>query len=67
MKQLLKVNVLICNRYSLLYNELIIRQQRSDANPIANEQQRRQEERFRSEILQTQKIKVVILKLEIKM
>ncbi|CAF0757355.1 unnamed protein product [Adineta ricciae] len=41
------------NRYSLLYNELIIRQQRPDGN-IQNEQQRRQEERLRSEISQTQ-------------
>jgi len=42
------------SRYSLLYNELIIRQQRPESNPVYNEQQRRQEERFRSEILQTQ-------------
>jgi predicted RNase H-like nuclease (RuvC/YqgF family) len=42
------------SRYSLLYNEIIIRQQRPEANPVYNEQQRRQEERFRSEILQTQ-------------
>ena len=42
------------NRYLLSYNELVMRQQRSDPNPINNEQQRRQEERFRSDILQTQ-------------
>ena len=41
------------NRYSLLYNELVIRQQRPDGN-IQNEQQRRQEERLRSEISQAQ-------------
>ncbi|UJR22239.1 hypothetical protein I4U23_025300 [Adineta vaga] len=41
------------SRYSLLYNELIIRQQRPDGN-IQNEQQRRQEERVRTELLQVQ-------------
>ncbi|CAF1140371.1 unnamed protein product [Rotaria sp. Silwood1] len=42
------------NRYSIIYNELFMRLNRPDTNPIYNEQQRRQEERFRSEILQTQ-------------
>jgi predicted nucleic acid-binding Zn-ribbon protein len=42
------------NRYSLLYNELIIRQQQPQGNEIYNEQQRRSEERVRSELLQTQ-------------
>jgi hypothetical protein len=42
------------NRYSLAYNELIIRQQQSNTNPIYNEQQRRQEERIRSELTQSQ-------------
>jgi intermediate filament protein if len=42
------------NRYTLLYNELIIQQQRPDTSALYSEQQRRQEERVRSELLQTQ-------------
>jgi predicted RNase H-like nuclease (RuvC/YqgF family) len=42
------------NRYSLSYNELIMRLQRPEANPLYNEQQRRQEERIRSQLLQSQ-------------
>ncbi|CAF2712877.1 unnamed protein product [Rotaria sp. Silwood2] len=42
------------NRYSLVCNELFMRLNRPDTNPLYNEQQRRQEERFRNEILQTQ-------------
>jgi predicted RNase H-like nuclease (RuvC/YqgF family) len=42
------------NRYTLLYQELIVRQQRPDGNSLQTETQRRQEGRFRSELLQTQ-------------
>ncbi|CAF1098963.1 unnamed protein product [Adineta steineri] len=42
------------SRYSLLYNELVVRQQRPETNPLYDEQQRRHEERVRSEILETQ-------------
>jgi len=41
------------SRYSLIYNELIIQQQRPEGN-IHNEQQRRQEERYRSDLLKVQ-------------
>lgn len=41
------------SNYSLIYNELIIQQQHSPLN-IASEQQRRQEERFRSDLLHVQ-------------
>ncbi|CAF1178608.1 unnamed protein product [Rotaria sordida] len=44
----------IHNRFQITYNELTMRLQRPDQNPLYNEQQRRQEERVRSEILQTQ-------------
>ena len=42
------------NKYSLLFNEIAIKQQRPDANPLYNEQHRRQEERLRTEVSQTQ-------------
>lgn len=42
------------NKYSILFNEIVMKQQRSDANPLYNEQHRRQEERIRSEVAQTQ-------------
>lgn len=42
------------NRYQLLYNELVIQQNRPGVDSLLTEQQRRQEERVRSQILQTQ-------------
>lgn len=42
------------NRYLLAYNELVIRQNQPNVNPLQNEQQRRQEERLRTEVSQTQ-------------
>jgi hypothetical protein len=39
------------SRHTLMYNELIIKQQKTDSGPAINEQQRRSEERFRSELL----------------
>jgi DNA repair exonuclease SbcCD ATPase subunit len=42
------------NRYSLAYNELIIRQSQSNVNPLYNAQQRQQEERIRTELTKTQ-------------
>jgi predicted RNase H-like nuclease (RuvC/YqgF family) len=42
------------SRHTLMYNELIIKQQKTDSGPAINEQQRRSEERFRSELLQIQ-------------
>jgi hypothetical protein len=41
-------------RYSLLFNEIIIRTQQPYANPSFNEQQQRQVERIRTDLLQTQ-------------
>ena len=42
------------NRYSLVFNELVMRQQRPEANPLYNEQHRRQEERIRTEVSKAQ-------------
>ena len=42
------------NRYLLAYNEMIVRQQQPNVNPLQGEQQRRQEERLRTEVSQTQ-------------
>ena len=42
------------NRYALLFNELIVRQQRPGDNAVQNVQQLKQEERSRSELLKTQ-------------
>jgi cytochrome c-type biogenesis protein CcmH/NrfF len=42
------------SRYSLLINEFTIRTQQRDANPLFNDQQRRQVDRLRNELLQTQ-------------
>lgn len=42
------------NRYSLLFNEIVMKQNRPDANPLYGEQHRRQEERMRTEVSQTQ-------------
>lgn len=41
------------NRYMMSYNELILRQQRSDIDPLQNEQQRIQEEKLRATLLST--------------
>lgn len=41
------------NRYMMSYNELILRQQRSDLDPLQIEQQRIQEEKLRSNLLTT--------------
>ncbi len=42
------------NRYSLLINEITIRTQQHDANPLFNEPQRRQVDRLRNELSQIQ-------------
>ena len=42
------------NRYSVTINEMAIRTQQYDANPFYNEQQRRQVEHRRNELIQTQ-------------
>ncbi len=42
------------NRYSLLFNEISIRTQQPHLNPSFNEQQQRQIERIRTDLLQTQ-------------
>ena len=41
------------NRYMMSYNELILRQQRSEIDPLQNEQQRIQEEKLRQTLLAT--------------
>ena len=41
------------NRYMMSYNELILRQQRADIDPLQQEQQRIQEEKLRSTLLTT--------------
>lgn len=42
------------NRYLMAYNEMIVRQQQPNVNALQGEQQRRQEERLRTEVSQTQ-------------
>lgn len=42
------------NRYALLVNEMVIKQQRPGGNALQNDPQRRQEEISRAQLLQTQ-------------